>query len=323
MRTIGFIVAGLAALATAGSSLAVAPSSRPSPVRTIEDTAEVDRWPMPVDKFLAGKYLERADVVLTRRDYDLTSFAIRWATQSPFSHAAMIFTGPQHEPGIASTFVIEAGTSGVDLTNLKDYVAEKTSFVAVKRLRREWFDAPMQARARGVLLERIKASYNYWAIGRLARNIWFGVQNTVRGRDRTLQAYRDRDWQPPNEFICSGLVQFGFVEAIVEAIRQGQLPLTALNDVVFRGKAEERIIPRAALENLRRQPDMTPEKWRQINESLITNYLPQIRYTLAAELEATTPDDLARSEKLDWMYLIKEGLVHKVASQAEVEKLLQ
>ncbi|HEY8247644.1 MAG TPA: hypothetical protein VIG38_10230, partial [Hyphomicrobium sp.] len=104
----------------------------PAPLPLEEEVVE-EVWPMPVEDFLAGKYLERADVVLTRRAWDISSWAIRWATNSPFSHAAMVFTGPQFESGYTSTFVIESGTSGVDLTNLRDYIADKSAFIAIKR----------------------------------------------------------------------------------------------------------------------------------------------------------------------------------------------
>ena len=88
-------------------------AGRPSPQPAapepppLQDDVVEEVWPMPVEDFLAGKYLERADVVLTRREWDISSWAIRWATNSPFSHAAMVFTGPQFESGYTSTFVIE------------------------------------------------------------------------------------------------------------------------------------------------------------------------------------------------------------------------
>ena len=126
-----------------------------------QSSVRVDQWPKSVDEFLAGNYLERADVVLTRREWDPASYVIRWVTDSPFSHSAMIFTSPVHEQGFASTFVIEAGTDGVDLTNFRDYVDDKSSAVAIKRLKRDWFSADKQSRVRGLLLENIKADYNY------------------------------------------------------------------------------------------------------------------------------------------------------------------
>ena len=213
---------------------------RPAPLPLEEEVVE-EVWPMPVEDFLAGKYLERADVVLTRRAWDVSSWAIRWATNSPFSHAAMVFTGPQFESGYTSTFVIESGTSGVDLTNLRDYIADKSAFIAIKRFKQPWFDEPKQSRVRGLLLDKIKASYNYWAIGTIARNLWFGVERSVSGDQKTMRRFRERKWDAPTEFICSGLVQIGFVEAALEYIKAGTLPPTALNEVVFEKEAATRL----------------------------------------------------------------------------------
>src|SRR5262245_40899671 len=109
--------AGEPAAAAEAPAPAPAPAANPTaPPLPLEEEVVEEVWPMPVEDFLAGKYLERADVILTRREWDVASWAIRWATNSPFSHSAMVFTGPQFESGYTSTFVIEAGTNGVDLT---------------------------------------------------------------------------------------------------------------------------------------------------------------------------------------------------------------
>ncbi len=266
--------------------------------------ARRDVWPKPVDEFLAGEYLERADVVLTRRDWDLSSYLIRLATKSPFSHAAMVFTGPQFESGFSSTFVIEAGTSGVDLTNIRDYISDKSTFIAIKRLKQPWFDEMKQARVRGILLDKIKASYNYWAIGRIFKNIWFGVQRQVRGKEKTIEAYRENDWRPPNDFICSGLVQLGFVQAVTEYVKDGKLPVTALKEVVFHEVAASRL-PEA-------------EDWQYLDEETQKLSAEIFEQQNIVELEAVTPEDLARSDKLEWLYLIRSGYVYKVSSYDDV-----
>lgn len=271
-------------------------------------------WPMPIAQFLAGNYLQRADVVLTRRDYDFASYLIRWATDSPFSHAALVFNQPDETSGISSTFVIEAGTGGVDLTNIQDYLSDKSSFVALKRFKQPWFDPIKQARVRGILLEKIKANYNYWAIGRIARNIWFGVQNNLRigdkkrsSRERVIKQYRENDWKPPTEYICSGLVQVGFVEAALEYIEKGLLPPETLNEVVFQPGAERWLPPRRG--------------WRRLGKYAVQS-ARLFRSQNAASLEAVTPHDLAVSDKLDWLYFIRDGKVYKVSSLDDVEALL-
>jgi len=44
---------------------------------------------------------------------------------------------------------------------------------------------------------------------------------------------------------------------------------------------------------------------------------------LSDELFSVTPEDLAQSDKLEWEYFIKNGLVYKVSSYADVMKLIQ
>ena len=268
-----------------------------------------ESWPMPVETFLDGNYLKRSDIVLTRRDWDLTSWVIRWATDSPFSHAALVFTGPQFESGYTNTFVIEASTGGVDLTNLRDYIADKSSFLAIKRFKKEWFDETKQSRVRGLLLDKIKADYNFWALGHIVRNIWFGVERSMRGDEETIQTFRERNWTPPNEYICSGLVQIGFVEAILEYIKSDQLPPSALREVVFQRVAASRL----------------PEKddWQYLDPEASKTTANLFRNQNFDALESVTPEDLAISDKLEWLYMIKNGLVYKADSYDDVRKVIE
>jgi hypothetical protein len=275
----------------------------------LEEEVVQEVWPMPVEDFLAGKYLERSDVVLTRREWNLSSWAIRWATSSPFSHAAMVFTGPQFESGYSSTFVIEAGTGGVDLTNLRDYIADKSAFIAIKRFHRDWFDEPKQSRVRGLLLDKIKASYNYWAIGSIMRSLWFGVERSVTGERDAVRNFRERNWDAPNEFICSGLVQVGFVEAAIEYIKAGQLPPSALNEVVFEPEAATRL--------------PAQEDWGYLDEETSKTTAVLFRKQNFDALQSVTPENLAASDKLEWLYFIKNGMVYKVATYDDVRKLIE
>jgi hypothetical protein len=268
-----------------------------------------DVWPKPVDEFLAGNYLERADVMLTRRSGDIASTVIRWATNSAFSHAAMVYTAPRFDQGISGTFVIEAGTSGVDLTQLSHYAESKTTFVAIKRFTRDWFTVPRQARVRGVLLDKIKDTYDYWTIWRIVRNIWFGVQTKMSTKEQTVEAYRKRDWEPPNEYICSGLVQIGFVQAAVEGIKRGELSPEVLRDVVFSKTAASRL-PAAG-------------DWKYFDKDDAKATAINFQDVLNDELYAITPEDLAQTEKLQWLYLIKDGKVYKVSSYADVLNLVR
>jgi hypothetical protein len=51
--------------------------------------------------------------------------------------------------------------------------------------------------------------------------------------------------------------------------------------------------------------------------------VPTFRAQLSNELEAVTPEAIATSDKLEWLYFIRSGKVHKVSSYDEVKKLMQ
>ena len=297
-----------AALLMASAALAITsdtPQEKAAPLGKAGD----DVWPKPVAEFLRGNYLELADVVLTQRSNDIASTIIRWATKSSFSHAAMIFTSERFDSGIAGTFVIEAGTSGVDITNFSDYAESKGAFVAIKRLNKVWFNPKRQSRARGVLLDKIKDTYDYWTIWRIARNIWFGVQAKISTREKAVESYHKRDWEPPNEYICSGLVQIGFVQSVVESIQKGELPPETLLDVVFAPSAASRLPQRG--------------NWKYLGAEDGKNTAVLFPDVLNDELYAVTPENLAQSDNLEWLYFIKDGKVHRVSSYADVLKLVQ
>jgi len=302
-RTLLFALPLLALLALAPETRAITPGGGVE-ADAAPAAPGAEQWPMPVAQFLAGDYLERSDVVLTRRDWDVGSWLIRWFTSSPFSHAALVFRG-KDDPGIDRTFVIEAGTSGVDLTKLSDYIDDKSSFLAIKRLKQTWFDPLKQSRVRGVLLDKIKATYDYWALGRIARNVWFGMQNTVQTKETTIETYREREWSPPSEYICSGFVQIGFVETVLEYIRTGALPPSALKEVVFHAEAASRL------------PDAAD--WSYLDSETSQTTAAIFKDQNFSELESVTPDDLAKSENLEWLYLIQGGMVSKVSSYDEIK----
>ncbi len=301
--TIALLTTAAAHAVTSDSDVTRQKMAAPAPGKALDDV-----WPKPVSEFLAGKYLDRADVMLTRRSGDIASSLIRWATNSAFSHAAMIYTAPQFDQGISDTFVIEAGTSGVDLTQFSYYAQNRSSFVAIKRLKKNWFQPALQSRVRGVLLDKIKDTYDFWTIWRIVKNIWFGVAAKVQTKEKTVEAYHKRDWEPPNEYICSGLVQIGFVQAVIEGIRRGELSPELLRDVVFSKSAESRL--------------PQPGDWKYLGADAKETAI-NFQDVLNDELYAITPEDLAQTEKLEWLYLIRDNKVHKVSSYADVLKLVR
>jgi energy-converting hydrogenase Eha subunit A len=248
---------------------------------------------MPARQFLANaeRYLRRGDIVLCKGKATLFSWAIRWWTNSHFSHTALVFAVPSADEGFERTFLIEAGTSGVDITDLKHYAIEAAAVydVAIKRLDQPWMTAEVQRAVRGHMLNFIKASYDYGKVAALARSLFssvvFGLNAPVVGVDRAIRRSYRLSRVAPGRFLCSGFVQYGFMSAVKQLIARGALPKSALDDVTFNDR-------------LGRLAD-------------------------DASILATTPQDFAQSAKLAWLYVIRRGRVHRVADYAEVDRILR
>jgi hypothetical protein len=256
-------------------------------------TGDGDAFPMPVSRFLANAeiYLQRGDVVLCRGHASLYSWAIRWWTRSQFSHAAMVFSVPSHEDGFERTFLIEAGTSGVDLTDLRHYAIDLSGIydIAIKRCERPWMTVEVQRVIRGHMLNFIKANYDYLKVVALARSLFsnaiFGLSAGFEGIDKAVK--RSVRWSrtPPSRFLCSGFVQYGFISAVRRLVKAGRLPEGALDDVLFKP------------------------------------HLPSGAETTA--ILATTPEDFARSERLVWHYAIRRRRVYRVASYEAAKEIFR
>lgn len=290
-------------------------------VPSLQDYQGPEVWPMPVNRFLAGNYLKRADVVLTRKAGNPFSWAIRKATGSLYSHAALVFHPRSREDGFNHTFVIEAGTHGVDITNIRDYAASHYYVTGIKRFTADWFTDDLQRFVRGHLLDHIKDEYDYWRAITLGRAL--------------IRAYIWREWRPfsdrnpsrririrrgrnANEFICSGLVQYGYFNALYKllvAMRRGE-PLGEEGRAVMReGGAElKRALNGANLrevlfsKHLEEVLDIT-------DDGHFKSFGAARRFWNA--MHETTPRDLEVSERLQWLYVIREGLVHKVSNYEE------
>ena len=255
------------------------------------DTSNTLDWQtMPIQEFLRGDFLQRSDVVLVGGGGSLFSKAIRWFTKSPFSHAALVFLIPHRDSGFEHTFLIESITSGVDITNLDYYAVEhqKDKYIAVLRLEQDWFDASVQKMVRGRMLNYIKASYDFLTIGSIASYIFrkaaFGIKARMSGYIPQIQKELRKGQKIPNEFICSGFVQYGFYSGIKHLVEKQGLEPGCLQKVLFR-------------------------------EDLESN-------TDELNLVSVTPQDLAASPKLSWKYVIKEGKVYNVSSEAQGKQIL-
>lgn len=287
-----------------------APPPLPLPLPSLATTPGAALWPMPVAEFLKGPYLQRADVVLTRKNRDIKSWLIRFATKGSFSHAALVFLVPHLEKGFNNSFVIESASGGVDLTNFADYVNDRRSVIGIKRLNVPWFTDEVQCAVRGRMLNSIKSTYDYATIFRLARELLadlaFGIKSRVLGPSKAIRSSYEKHIQPPNKFICSGLVQLGFVHTLLDMAGDKRLPPEFLSDIVFR-------------EDLR---EFLPADWNEFSADEQHEIMWEFATGFADLLEAATPEDLAASPQLEWVYVIRRGMVFPATSDEEARELL-
>ncbi|MEX2201642.1 MAG: hypothetical protein WD711_09630 [Dongiaceae bacterium] len=262
-------------------------------------------FPMDIDRFLDGGHLSRADIVLVRGT-SLFSRAIRLATRSPFSHAALIFLIPDRQSGFERTFLIEAVPKGVSIRGIADAIGAgpgKGSKVAlaVLRLERPWFDADVQKLVRGRMLEFIRAGYDWSTIFGIASSIVGGMFLGGAGYIRAVCSTLIRDYEKkrlvPANFICSGLVQYGFLRTIFDlSDKDGTIiPIGDVADAIF-------------------TPRLTG-----VDPAKIIAGSPE---ALAALL-ATTPDEISRAATLTWKYVLMDGKAHAVTNRNEAVELLK
>src|SRR5262249_54032957 len=80
-------------------------------------------WPMPIEEFQYGHFLEPGDIILTTRLESFFAFLMKEFDHSRFAHACLTFVTPRYYAGVDRSFLIEATFGGVDLGAFSEIVA--------------------------------------------------------------------------------------------------------------------------------------------------------------------------------------------------------
>ncbi|MBL8791963.1 MAG: hypothetical protein JNM45_15840 [Rhizobiales bacterium] len=238
-----------------------------------------------VKSFLANaeQHLRVGDIILSRSS-TFSSRAIRWATGSAFSHAALVFLVAHPDEGFTSSFLLESVRGGVGLCNLRDYVGGRTPHaeIVVLRLEGEQFTEGYFKKVRGLMLDHVKSGYDYGRVMRLGLSTVFSLRlgwfTISKGKRRSMEhavsttSRKLHKWVPP-QFICSGFIQYGLAKAAEI------LGITA---------------------NVMLKDGLSPDD----RDGIL----------------AVTPEDVARSPRLTWRFAIRRGWVHQVRSYDEALK---
>ena len=267
------------------------------------DQADAAEWPMPVEHFRNGDFLNCGDVVLTSKLGSFFSFLNRKIDSSDFAHTALVFATKRSEIGLDDSYVIETTFGGVELGAFGEFVAPAKVYsdtgrppeyiVGVKRLEQPWAKPQIRAMVSGRMLRFLDVEdYDYSMLAALASrhtHFWFRLRSFLFGRAPSLGEYLRRGGFAPAEFICSGFVQFAFIDMVREAVERGHIPA-----------------------------EMAEQAWRSVTFASWAK-----EHTTMEDLMGLRPLELAQTDRLAWKYLIYGGLVHRVDSTEQVDALIK
>lgn len=262
-------------------------------------------WPMAVQEFQNGGYLEPGDVILTTKLDSFFSSLVRRFDKSSFAHAALVLFTPHHEDGIDHTFLIETSMNGIDISTFSEIAAPTKKYkdtgeppsyvVGIKRLETEWSTISLRRMVASRMLHFIDLdNYNYSLLMALANRrlskFYFRLRNLFFGRGVSLAEYLRRGGNfSPDEFICSGFVQFAYVDMLRTAIERGMIP-----------------------------PDYHAAAWSDV---LFAQWIKET--SSMEDLITVKPRELAESDKLQWKYLIHGGKAYRVRSNQDVNSFFK
>ncbi len=259
-------------------------------------------WPKTVKEFKDAGYLEAGDIVLMTKLGSIFSWFVNVFDKSDFAHCAMVFQTPHDGHGIDHTFLIETSMSGVDLQTLTEIVAPTKIYqdvklppdfvVGIKRLEAPWSSKPLRRMAANRMLHFIdNDDYDFSMLMALAtrttKKLYFRMLPRMRGVAPTVSEYLTKGTKfSPAEFICSGFVQFAYIDMVKTAIERSLIKRedaeAAWADVIFADKITET--------------------------------------SSMKKLMAVTPRELATTSKLKWKYFINRGMVYKAETCADINQ---
>lgn len=287
-----------------------------------------------------GPRLHISDVLLriNRSRKDIFTHFIRMATNSKWSHSALVYLVNDASRGLRNTFLIEAQTRGIILSSWRNEVMPFKEFtVGIRRPKLDWYVESVHEQAkhdpydqddrhaigylrhvREVAIDQIHGLYDHkvvWAlaalyIARVARRHLHIVPQLAQVANALAMFFKKWDAkQDPRahvmHFVCSGLVQYSFFTA---------LRFRILHDLQVPEHRE------CALCNLR---NMQRILYRTDPDRVLATY---VRRLLAGELDladevpnevqdllkTATPADFNNSPNLEWRYIILNGSVWQI-----------
>lgn len=255
----------------------------------------------PADSHLEGFKLKKADILLEHTRHSFWGWLIRVGTGNYWNHALMVYDAEETSEGCQKVMVVDPRMSEINIRDISDYFKELADYdVGVKRLEEEWFqkdgiadDLLYRTAVATLAVKETGAGGGSTAAGRTLRKMLRELIISYRFLLRKIP--HPKSWKKTalpagkqlkaSAYACSGIVQWSYFRGIAQMIGEGKLDKSRLEDVIF----DKRLGLEAA------------------------DY----------DLLSITPAALAKSDKLSWKYIIKDGEVWEVSSEEDVEAILK
>jgi hypothetical protein len=278
-----------------------------------------------------------ADVILreNKDPKELFAHMIRIASGSKWSHSAIVYLLSDPRKGFNNTFLVQAMTRGIDIISWRNEVVPFERFtVGIKRPRLDWYmETPYEVsrhdpcdpedtygiaylrHVRGIAVDLINGLYDRKTVFELAA---LYTERAARRRLQSLpqianaaEAVADffKKWDEKQasttsilRFICSGLVQYSFFEALRRRIMNDF-------DIPTHREAAEHNLSNMHRVIFRDDPEgIIPEYIQQVQRGKLDIHDPAPENVMDL-LKTAMPADFNNSPNLDWHYVILKGAI--------------
>jgi len=252
-----------------------------------------------ITELVEGGKLKRADILLAHSKGSCCGGLIRIGTHCYWNHAFILYMVRDPDQGYDETLIIDPRMGVIHLDNIAHYLGNPRRYdLAVKRLDKEWFQNDSNVGGLsycqtvcGIALREV-ADKSDTRIVRISRGVLRQVRLAYRFIRRRIKYPKPgkKRLSPITKRLmisaygCGGFIQWSYYLAVSRILEESQ-DKNRLQDVTFNPRLIEPI----------RQYDLL----------------------------SVTPADLARSDKLSWKYVVKDGVVWAVSSKEEVVSIFK
>lgn len=252
----------------------------------------------PISELVDSDKLKSADILLEHSRGSFWGWLIRLGTGNYWNHALMVCSISGEGNNYEKTLIIDPRMGGIRTISMREYFEKyKECDVSVKRFEADWFqdvgktgEPRFHRMVSDFALRRIEdKSTVARPLGSARRtlrrlSIIFRFISRKRKLPRLRKTTRRTKTLNLNTYACSGIVQWSYYRAVARVITEEGFPGRMLQEVIF-----------------------SPNLVGQFSDG---------------DLLSITPADLARSDKLTWKYVIRDGVVWEVSNEGDVNSII-